>query len=221
MKLCLKLSANHSEFPKLTLSCLGRVAAVRWLSCRFIFGFLTSEVFASYVVVHWLFSLATVPHVLIWDTMSWQFLLGLLDMLQPSVGCWMWCVFLPALTPWGWISQKMGMSFKNTRESKNFLELINEYLLLRPEVGLCWSSYFLHLVEGLVSIMASFRPLLRSVSGLAQSHGRRCKWTAKLKKSSVPFSTISLNFYDNFISENKLFAPDSILQPFSSEQSLK
>lgn len=101
MKLSLKLSANHSESPKLTLSCLGpgRVAVERWLSCRFIVGFLTSEVFASYVVAHWLFFLATVPHLLIWDTMSWQFLLGLLDRLQPSVGCCTWCMSLPVRLP--------------------------------------------------------------------------------------------------------------------------
>lgn len=221
MKLCLNLSGNHSESPNVSLSCLcpGRAAAGRWLSCCFIFGFLTSEVFASHVVVHWLIVLATVPRAPIWDTMSWQFLLGLLDRLQSSVGCWTWCMFLPAQAPWGCISQReWGSPSEIGGNQKNFLELINEYILLRLEVGLCWSSYFLHLVEGLVSIMASFCPLSHSVSGLAQSRGRRCKWTHKLTNFSVPFSAITLSFY-TFISENRLLAPDNILQPFSLEQS--
>lgn len=34
-------------------------------------------------------------------------------------------------------SERMGMTFKNMIESKNFLELINEYVSLRLEVGLC------------------------------------------------------------------------------------
>lgn len=68
------------------------------------------------------------------------------------------------------LSQGMEMSFKNTGGSKNLLKLINECILLRLEVGLRWSSFFLQLVEGLVSIMASFCPLSHGTFQIWHSH---------------------------------------------------